>query len=446
MDRKEILVPLFVKGNCAAYKEGEDYTYSTQETAAFAEYLANAGADALVVFDYSKEDQEHDASIGLIREIGRAVDIPVYGGGNIRRMEDVKKLLYAGCRKVFLNYAKDGNIALTKEVSDRFGKEKILASVMTEEALAAAKEQAQYLDGILVPACLAADDSQTELVTSKAAELANENDTDDGMSCSVIFSSGSADTVETAASVLQKGSWTGLGSVSYTGQGFDFMELKHGLHARGFEVNLYDSSLSWEEIKTNSDGLLPVVVQDYKTLEVLMVAYMNQEAFDLTVRTGRMTYWSRSRQEIWVKGLTSGHFQYVKELAIDCDNDTLLAKVSQVGAACHTGNRTCFYRSILKKEYDDTNPMKVFEDVYAVIEDRKKHPKEGSYTNYLFDKGVDKILKKLGEEATEIVIAAKNPDPEEIKYEMSDFLYHAMVLMVERGVTWDDITKELARR
>ena len=131
---------------------------------------------------------------------------------------------------------------------------------------------------------------------------------------------------------------------------------------------------------------------------------------------------------------------------MDCDNDTLLAKVHQIGAACHTGNRSCFYRTILKKEYDETNPLKVFEDVYGVIEDRKIHPKEGSYTNYLFDKGIDKILKKVGEEATEIIIAAKNPDPEEIKYEISDFLYHVMVLMAERGVTWEDITKELARR
>ena len=131
---------------------------------------------------------------------------------------------------------------------------------------------------------------------------------------------------------------------------------------------------------------------------------------------------------------------------MDCDNDTLLAKVHQIGAACHTGNRSCFYRTILKKEYDETNPLKVFEDVYGVIEDRKVHPKEGSYTNYLFDKGIDKILKKVGEEATEIIIAAKNPDPEEIKYEISDFLSHVMVLMAERGVTWEDITKELAKR
>ena len=164
------------------------------------------------------------------------------------------------------------------------------------------------------------------------------------------------------------------------------------------------------------------------------------------MKTGRMTYWSRSRNELWMKGLTSGHFQYVKSLTLDCDKDTILAKVSQVGAACHTGNRSCFFQELVKKEYEERNPLKVFQQVYDVICDRKVHPKEGSYTNYLFDKGIDKILKKVGEECTEIVIAAKNPDPEEIKYEISDFLYHVMVLMAEKGVTWEEITRELARR
>ena len=135
-----------------------------------------------------------------------------------------------------------------------------------------------------------------------------------------------------------------------------------------------------------------------------------------------MTYWSRSRNELWTKGLTSGHVQYVKSLTIDCDNDTILAKVDQVGAACHTGNRTCFFKPLMKKEYDDTNPLHVFQNVYDVITDRKANPKEGSYTNYLFDKGIDKILKKVGEECTEIVIAAKKIRiKEEIKYEISDF-------------------------
>jgi phosphoribosyl-ATP pyrophosphohydrolase/phosphoribosyl-AMP cyclohydrolase len=159
-----------------------------------------------------------------------------------------------------------------------------------------------------------------------------------------------------------------------------------------------------------------------------------------------MTYYSRSRKCLWLKGETSGHFQYVKSLKIDCDNDTILATVKQIGAACHTGNRSCFFTTLAEKEYKATNPLEVFEHEYQVIVDRKEHPKEGSYTNYLFDKGIDKILKKLGEEATEIVIAAKNPDPEEVKYEISDFLYHMMVLMVEKGVTWEEIIEEVANR
>jgi phosphoribosyl-ATP pyrophosphohydrolase/phosphoribosyl-AMP cyclohydrolase len=136
----------------------------------------------------------------------------------------------------------------------------------------------------------------------------------------------------------------------------------------------------------------------------------------------------------------------VKALMLDCDKDTILAKVLQIGPACHTGNPSCFYTELVKKEYDDTNPLTVFNEVFGVILDRKKNPKAGSYTNYLFEKGIDKILKKCGEEATEIIIAAKNPDSEELKYEISDFLYHMMVLMAECNVDWSDIVKELAHR
>ena len=171
------------------------------------------------------------------------------------------------------------------------------------------------------------------------------------------------------------------------------------------------------QLKFDAQGLIPAVVQQVGTCEVLMVAWMNEEAYRKTLETGRMTYWSRSRQELWLKGATSGHFQFVKSLTLDCDNDTLLAKVFQVGAACHTGSRSCFFNQIAAREGSHKNPHQVFEDVYNVILDRKAHPKEGSYTNYLFDKGIDKILKKVG-----------------------------MVLMAERGVTWDDITQELANR
>ena len=200
------------------------------------------------------------------------------------------------------------------------------------------------------------------------------------------------------------------------------------------------------DLKYDARGLIPCVVQQYDTGEVLMVAWMNEESVGLTLKTGTTWFWSRSRQELWRKGDTSGHYQYVKSLDIDCDRDTILAKVEQIGAACHTGHRSCFYTNLASKAYDGRNPMTVFEDVMATILERKENPKEGSYTNYLFDQGIDKILKKVGEEAAEIIIAAKNPDSDEVKYEICDFLYHMMVLMAEREVSWKDITKELAER
>lgn len=433
---KELVVPVYLKNGKAAVSPADDQPYGSGDAAALAVDASNHGADAILVFDFSSGDAQHDAAIAQIKEMARAVDLPIYGGGNVRRMEDVKKLIYAGCQKVFLNYAKEGNVELTHEVSSKFGKEKILACVRTEGELAEAVSHGPLLGGIMTLSDLA--------FAGKAAEAVKEYDELPVLAVPA-WNAQSADEKK-VQDFLRLPPALGICCTAFQQPEFEFMELKHQLKEKGITVNTYESAISWDELKKNSDGMVPVVVQDYKTQEVLMVAYMNQEAFETTVRSGRMTYFSRSRQELWVKGLTSGHFQYVKELQVDCDNDTLLAKVHQIGAACHTGNRSCFYRTILKKEYDETNPLKVFEDVYGVIEDRKIHPKEGSYTNYLFDKGIDKILKKVGEEATEIIIAAKNPDPEEIKYEISDFLYHVMVLMAERGVTWEDITKELARR
>ena len=204
--------------------------------------------------------------------------------------------------------------------------------------------------------------------------------------------------------------------------------------------------INLDELKFDEKGLIPAIVVDDTTDQVLTLAYMNRQSLEISIEKKLTCFYSRSRQELWLKGDTSGHFQYVKSLSADCDMDTILAKVSQIGAACHTGARSCFFNEITKTEFENKNPALVFEDVYNVIMDRKLHPKEGSYTNYLFDKGIDKILKKLGEEATEIVIAAKNPNANEIKYEICDFLYHMMVLMAEKDVTWEEITQELAKR
>ena len=238
----------------------------------------------------------------------------------------------------------------------------------------------------------------------------------------------------------------GLSGKYISQSNMDFVTFKEECKQEGIKMTSFESIMDFSQFKLNEQGLLPVIVQHYKTKDVLMLAYMNEEAFDKTIKTGKMTYYSRSRNALWVKGETSGHFQYVKSLTIDCDKDTLLAKVDQIGAACHTGNPTCFFQPLAGTDDEKANPQRIFEHVYHTIVDRKQNPKEGSYTNYLFEKGIDKILKKVGEEATETVIAAKNPNLEELKYEVADLLYHLMVLMVERGLSWEDITQELSDR
>ncbi len=258
-----------------------------------------------------------------------------------------------------------------------------------------------------------------------------------------------------------------------------------------------------EMVKYNADGLIPAVTQDIRTDEVLMLAWMNEESLKKTVETGKVYYYSRSRQKLWLKGETSGHFQKVRSISIDCDGDTLLLKVEQTGAACHTGHRSCFFTRLEADELKAGADMKkidaasaaagslpaqegqgaegsaqnmaetvqssaagesktngesiadgesktagaeVLGEVFDVIADRLVHPKEGSYTNYLFTKGLDKILKKIGEEAGEVMIASKNGDSSEISAEIADLIYHIMVLLVERGMSLNEIYDELDNR
>ena len=382
--------------------------------------FGNTGADMLYITEFSKTDAEHEANIDIVKDIVTNCDIPVILGGNINRLEDVKKYLYAGSEIVVLDLSRESNTLMVKEAADRFGKEKI---------------------AVLCNAYTAYDVIYQAIADGATYVLKSDFDENDSKLDANIIYINAMDDVEAIKESLNDNTF----GYSFT-QTDDYMSFKKALKTEGVEVKLYEANVNFADLKTNSDGMVPVIVQDYKTNEVLMLAYMNEEAFNSTISTGRMTYYSRSRDELWEKGLTSGHFQYVKSLDVDCDKDTILAKVYQVGAACHTGKRSCFYTNVYKKDYKDNNPHKVFEDVMKVILDRKENPKEGSYTNYLFDKGIDKILKKVGEEATEIIIAAKNPNKEEIKYEISDFLYHVMVLMAEKGVSWEDITTELSRR
>lgn len=196
-------------------------------------------------------------------------------------------------------------------------------------------------------------------------------------------------------------------------------------------------------IKFDDKGLVVAVAQDYKTNEVLMVAYMNKESIEITLKEKRACYYSRSRNCLWRKGDTSGHVQHLKGFYYDCDADAILLKVDQVGPACHTGACSCFFNKSYEDEIIDQS---IINKVYNLIIQRRDNPIEGSYTNYLFDKGLDKILKKVGEETSEVIIGAKNKDKDELVYEMCDLIYHSLVLMVNEGITMDDIKKELTKR
>lgn len=407
-----------------------------ESVAARAVRYERAGADALFIYNYSVVDAEREELFHTLRQIIKQVDIPVLAGCAAKRFEDIKKAFYTGAARVVLPYEKLSDLSILQEGSDRFGKDKLVIEINAADEKYAAP---LVLDGVV-----------TKLKERGVAGLLIKHLTiTDGVRAKV---KNAGLPVIVRDSLLRNDMETLLSMENVEGvatdyyEGKDIFAIKHALKEGGVSLDTFESGISFAEMKKNSDGLVPVIVQDYKNNEVLMLAYMDEKAYNKTMETGKMTYFSRERKRLWVKGEESGHFQYVKSLSIDCDNDTLLAKVMQVGAACHTGNRSCFYRELVKKMYDDTNPTTVFLDVFGVILDRKEHPKEGSYTNYLFDKGIDKILKKCGEEAAEIIIAAKNPDKEEIKYEIADFLYHMMVLMAECGVDWEDITRELSHR
>ena len=198
-----------------------------------------------------------------------------------------------------------------------------------------------------------------------------------------------------------------------------------------------------DKLKFDDKGLIPAIVIDYYTKEVLTLAYMNKESLEISLKEEKTCFYSRSRKEIWKKGETSKNYQHIQSIKSDCDNDALVVEVIKDGPACHTGAESCFMNEIYEKEnYKDFSIYKLYE----LIKGRKINMTEGSYTTYLFNSGIDKILKKIGEESSEVIIGAKNDSKEEIIYELSDLFYHSLVLMVEKNITLNDIKEELAKR
>lgn len=198
-----------------------------------------------------------------------------------------------------------------------------------------------------------------------------------------------------------------------------------------------------DQLKFDEKGLIPAVIVEAGTHQLLMVAYMNRESLKISMETGKTCFWSRSRQELWTKGETSGNYQHIVSITADCDLDTLKVVVEKDGPACHTGAETCFFNPVYQSEEKSDFTM---DALMELIRGRKTNPQEGSYTTYLFQKGLDKILKKIGEESTEVIIAAKDNDQKETIYEISDLVYHVMVMMIEQGISLEDIRRELASR
>ena len=281
----------------------------------------------------------------LIKEAARAVDIPILTGGRVRRLEDVKKYLYAGAKAVFLDVSDEENVDLIKEASSRFGSEKIYAYLPELSYISRVEEFVQLGASVMV---LDIPWWEEELLFHVS-------------SLDVPFLIVCRDKVGDMAQCLRLSQAAGVlieGANIHKPSTQTCMTWKQELKSQGISVDHLESSVAWSDFKLNGDGLIPVIVQDYKTDQVLMLAYMNEEAFRHTLETGKMTYFSRSRQKLWVKGETSGHFQYVKSLSLDCDNDTILAKVHPLGAACHTGAPSCFFQTLAQKEYRESNPLR----------------------------------------------------------------------------------------
>ena len=393
------------------------------------------GMDALFIYNYSANELEREEFLHCMRVVKENVDLPVYIGFRVNRFEDAKKAFYTGAEYLVIPYAYCNDTDVYKSVTDRFGKDRVMIEInasplgdgMLSDQTFIEKCESLKIKGFMIKHIELSTPTEQNVAALPFGVLTRD---------SLVRND-----IETLMSLTNV---EGVATNYYDGK--DISGIKHTLKGNGIEVASFDTDITFADLKKDPQGLVPVVVQDYYNNEVLMVAYMNEEAYNATLTTGRMTYFSRSRNELWEKGLTSGHFQYLKELMLDCDSDTLLAKVKQIGAACHTGARSCFFKQVVKADYVELNPLNVLLEDYQTIVDRRDNPKEGSYTNYLFDKGIDKILKKCGEEATEIIIAAKNPEKEDIKYEIADYLYHLMVLMVECGVDWNDIVRELVNR
>ena len=437
-----------------------------------AKFYSDNSVDELVFYDITASNEERKTSLEFVERVARVINIPFSAGGGVSTIEDFKYILRKGADKVSVNSAAVKNPQLIREASMAFGSQCVVLSMDVKKNdegswsvyVKGGREKTE-LDAIEW-AITAAELGAGEIVVNSIDEDGMKNGYDLELLRRItsvvnipVIASGGAGKKEHFLDALQKTGVDGVlaASVFHFGE-IKVPELKQYLKENGAEIRMPEAAPQKKEspsaenadismISFGKDGLVPCICQDAKTGAVLMLAYMNEQSLRLTLEKKRAVYYSRSRSELWEKGATSGNTQKVRAIYYDCDADALLIKVDQTGNACHTGEYSCFFNAVFDDLGVSADPgSSVFGELYATVIGRKNDPSEGSYTNYLFDKGLDKILKKVGEEAAETIIAAKNQDRQELIGETGDLIYHLTVMLAEKGISMDEIEQELKSR
>ncbi len=426
VERKRLMATVYLDKGLAV-KSATDLSY-LGNAIDLVKLYNDSGVDKLLIMDVSDTEEGHRKSLKTIREINRILEINSYAYGWTSSIQDIRDYFFAGCRRVVLDTKNPELNDILEDCSKHFRNDRLSLAVNSVDILFKKKD---LIDSTFHDLYI----FDKDLLSSISA-----------MTNMPFYMFVDSENQEDYEKVLLESNCLGAFGPMINDQTTDIMFLKNDLFSKGILTQINTSTMDWSCFNLNHDGLISVITQDYSTKEVLDHGYMNEEAFNLTLQKGKMHYYDTDTNEVYMHGFETKECQYIKSLSVDCDHRSLLAKVSQIGNACSTGNHSCFFNEILKTEYMEKNTVKILENIYNVIHERKHHPREGSFTNELLDAGLNEISKRLLNEATNIVLSAKDNDAQALSGEISDLIFFIMVLMTEYELNWDDISNELTQR
>ncbi|MBE5900697.1 MAG: phosphoribosyl-ATP diphosphatase [Lachnospiraceae bacterium] len=425
-ERKRLMATMYLRDGKAVKSKSNHTCIGAAEE--LAKIYNDSGIDKILLWDLSETQEEHENTIKIIREINRVLEISSYAFGWTSSIRNIREYLFSGCRRVILSSSDPELPNILEECQKRFRSERMSLALDEVDVLFKKRAEIEELYHDIYVFDPEIMESLVNMTDFPFYGVIDSMDLDD------------------YAKVLRIPSCMGVGGPLLNAKTTDIMTLKHELFERGLLVMINEANMNWSQFNLNENGLISAIAQDYVSNEVLCLGKMNEEAFKLTLAKGKMHYYDPETGEVTMHGFPTEELQYIKSLSVDCKKKTLLARVSQLGNACSSGNHSCFYTEIFKKDYTEKNTVKLLESVYNVIINRKKNPREGSYTNFLLEKGLNEILRKIQSETMELTLSAKDGDTESMRGEVSDILYFLMVLMSKFEITWDDITNELAQR